>query len=192
MTSRYLAGSAAVVYSMDCRNRFETPATFRLIQLEWLVALLVSTVLALQHLDAVRWPVFVGLFVVIDLIGYLPGAVAYRHSATGTVPRALYVSYNVMHSLVTGAVIVGVWSLMFGPEWALLAVPIHLLSDRALFGNTMKPFGAPFEPRTHPAFATFERAYAQSAHRPMVEPSGSKQSAGQSTELLRTKVEERS
>jgi len=145
---------------MDHRNRFETPATYRHARLEWLAALGVSVVLALDHLDELRWPVFVAFFVVIDLVGYLPGAVASRRSTTGTIARGYYVAYNVMHSLVTGGVLVGLWALLAGPEWALLAVPIHLFGDRSLFGNTPKPFGVPFEPSTHPAFGAFEREYA--------------------------------
>jgi len=145
---------------MDHCNRFETPATHRLARLEWLAALGVSVVLAVAHLGEIRWPVFVAFFVAIDLVGYLPGAVAFRRSTTGRIGRGYYVAYNVMHSLVTGGVLAGLWALLAGPEWALLAVPIHLFGDRALFGNTPKPFGVPFEPSTHPAFAVFEREYA--------------------------------
>jgi hypothetical protein len=65
-----------------------------------------------------------------------------------------------MHSLLTGAVLVGLWALLVKPEWALLAVPIHLFGDRALFGNSLKPFGVRFEPAAHPAFVEFERTYA--------------------------------
>lgn len=144
---------------MDQCNRFETPTTYRLARLEWLAALGVSVVLAVVHLSEIRWSVFVMFFVVIDLVGYLPGAVAFRRSATGQIARGYYVAYNVMHSLVTGGVLVGLWALLVGPEWALLAVPIHLFGDRSLFGNTPKPFGVPFEPSTHPAFGAFERDY---------------------------------
>jgi hypothetical protein len=144
---------------MDANNRFETPATHRAARLEWFVGLLVAVALALRHLDDIRWPVFVGLFVIIDLIGYLPGAVLYRRDRNHHVPAVAYVLYNVMHNLVTGAAIVAAWALLVRPEWALLAVPIHLLGDRALFGNTMKPFDVSFEPRAHPAFVAFEQEF---------------------------------
>jgi hypothetical protein len=145
---------------MDHRNRFETVTTFRLARLEWSAALGTSVVLAATHLGEIRWGVFVAFFAGIDLIGYLPGAVAYRRSADRRIARGYYVAYNVMHSLVTGGVLVGLWALLVGPEWALLAVPIHLFGDRALFGNTLKPFGVSFEPSAHPAYAAFEREYA--------------------------------
>jgi hypothetical protein len=147
---------------VDPLNRFQTRTGFRLARLEWLAALMVCVGFALVHLGGIRWLVFAGLFLYIDLIGYIPGAIAYRRSPTGQIPRGFYVAYNVMHNLVTGAVVVGLWAVFVRPEWALLAVPIHLLGDRALFGNTFKAFGVAFEPRVHPAFAAFEREYAAS------------------------------
>jgi hypothetical protein len=147
---------------MDPLNRFHTKTGFHLARLEWFVALVVCVVLALMHLDGIRWAVFAGLFFYIDVIGYLPGAVAYRRSPTGQISRGYYVAYNVMHNLVSGAAVAGLWALFVRPEWALLAVPIHLLGDRALFGNTFKAFGVAFEPKVHPAFAAFEREYAAS------------------------------
>jgi hypothetical protein len=117
-------------------------------------------VLTLWHWGEVNWAVFVTLFAVIDLIGYIPGAFAYRRSPTGALPRIYYVLYNMMHSLTTWTVILGVWVLVAGWQWALLTVPIHLLSDRALFGNSLKPFGVSFQPKTHPLFAEFQQRYA--------------------------------
>jgi hypothetical protein len=151
---------------MDPLNRFHTQTGFRLARLEWFAGLVVCTVLALGHLGEIRWAVFAGLFLYIDLIGYIPGAIAYRRSPNGQISRGYYVAYNLMHNLVSGAVVVGLWALFVRPEWALLAVPLHLLGDRALFGNTYKAFGVAFEPVVHPAFADFERAYAVSVGQP--------------------------
>ncbi|MGC9542252.1 hypothetical protein [Streptomyces sp. UG1] len=144
---------------MDAKNRFETKTTFAFARMEWLALLVVSLVLAFQHLSEIRWAVFVALFAVIDVIGYIPGAIAHRRSRGKRIARGYYVAYNTMHSLVTAGVLAGAWSLFAGPEWALLALPIHLLGDRALFGNSLKPFGVAFEPETHPAYRTFERQY---------------------------------
>lgn len=148
---------------MDSRNRFETDTTALLLRLEWLAGLVAAVGLALTHLSEIRWPVFVALFVVIDAIGYIPGAIAYRRSPNHVISRNYYVAYNVMHSLLTGAALAGLWALLVGPEWALLAIPIHLFGDRGLFGNSLKPFGISFEPVKHRAFVDFERAYAASA-----------------------------
>ncbi len=144
---------------VDARNLFDTRTTSRLLRLEWSVALGVSVAAALAHLSEIRWWLFVSLFLVIDLIGYLPGAIAYRRSPGGRIGRGYYVAYNLMHSLVTWAVFAGVWSWLVGAEWALLALPIHLMGDRALFGNTLKPFGVSFEPSTHPDFDTFQQTF---------------------------------
>ena len=62
---------------------------------------------------------------------------------------------------------------MIGPEWALLALPIHLMGDRSLFGNMLKPFGVSFEPKTHPVYAEFVRAYAAAQHAPAEHERGS-------------------
>ncbi|MDT0380543.1 hypothetical protein RM572_17460 [Streptomyces sp. DSM 42041] len=149
---------------MDAKNRFETRTTFLLSRAEWFAFLVTSLVLAYQHLSEIRWPVFIAMFTVIDLIGYLPGALAHRRRGAGRVPRGYYVAYNTMHSLVTAGAVAGLWALLVRPEWALLALPIHLMGDRALFGNTFKPFGVSFEPSEHPAHFRFQRQYGEAEH----------------------------
>ncbi|MFG2776272.1 hypothetical protein ACGFY7_00250 [Streptomyces prunicolor] len=147
---------------MDAENRFETRATFLLLRLEWLGGLAVCSALAVRHFSEIRWAVFIVLFVVIDAIGYLPGALAFRRSRGGRISRWYFVAYNTMHSLVTAGVVAGLWAVLVKPEWALLALPLHLLGDRALFGNSLKPFGVLFEPHPHPAYVDFKRAYSNS------------------------------
>ena len=147
---------------MDSHNYFLTRTTYRLLRAEYGVALVVSIVLALTHLGHIRWLPFVGLFVYIDVIGYLPGAIAYRRAHGGRIPRSYYLLYNSMHSLLSAAAVAGLWCLFVRPEWALLALPIHLCGDRAIFGNFLKPFGLSFEPVTHPAYKEFVKSYDQS------------------------------
>jgi hypothetical protein len=142
---------------MDHVNRFESRVTFQLLRGEYGVALLVCSVLFVLHIDEVRWVPAVALFAYIDLIGYVPGAIAYRRSANGDISKVYYVLYNTMHSFVTQAAVVGIWAGVAGFEWALLAVPIHLCGDRAIFGNFLKSFRVPFEPAQVPAFAEFDR-----------------------------------
>jgi len=144
---------------VDSKNRFETKSTHAVARAEWLMGLLVAVALAIYNIEQIDWFVFVGLFVVIDVIGYIPGAIAYHRSPDGAISKGYYLAYNVMHSLLTAGAIALVWALIFGPEWALLALPIHLFGDRALFGNTLKPFGIPFEPVATPEFVEFEREY---------------------------------
>lgn len=160
---------------MDSHNRFETKTTANLLRLEWLAGEIACITLALIHIHEIHWPVFIGFFLIIDLIGYIPGAIAYRRSPTHTISKNYYVAYNTMHSLLTGGAMAGLWALAVKPEWALLAVPIHLFGDRSLFGNSLKPFGIEFEPVTHPAFAGFEAEYTGSpgAGAPAGRPMGS-------------------
>lgn len=141
---------------MDLANRFESRGTYRLIRLEYLVALGVSLYFFIAHIDEVRWGPAVALFLYIDLLGYLPGAIAYHFSRTKRIAKTYYVLYNTMHSFVTNSVVVLLWIWLIGPEWALLAIPIHLCGDRALFGNFLKPFSVTFEPTAHPAFVRLQ------------------------------------
>ncbi|MFI7676229.1 hypothetical protein [Actinophytocola sp. NPDC049390] len=140
---------------MDAVNRFDTRTTHLLMRLENLIALGVCVALFVLHIDEVRWLPAVLLFVYIDVIGYLPGALAFHRSPTKRIPKVYYVLYNTMHTFSTQFVVVGAWVLVFGWEWALLAIPIHLFGDRALFGNTLKPFAVSFEPAPHPAYVRF-------------------------------------
>jgi hypothetical protein len=143
---------------MDTRNLFESTTTYRLIRLEYLVGLIVSFYFFFAHLGEVQWLPAVLLFVYIDLIGYIPGAIAFHRSKTKRISKVYYVLYNTMHSMATQAVVVIAWCLLFGPSWTLLVIPIHLFGDRALFGNFLKPFAVQFEPVTHPAFKVLEAA----------------------------------
>ncbi|MEU1850940.1 hypothetical protein ABZ499_17090 [Streptomyces sp. NPDC019990] len=137
---------------MDQRNPFESPNTFKLHRAEYLVGFVLSIILIIVHFQEIRWIPFVALFAYIDLIGYIPGAIAFRRSADGRISKAFYVLYNTMHSLITQAVVVGLWLWLVGPEWALLAIPFHVFGDRGMFGNFLKPFGLPFEPVTDPFY----------------------------------------
>ncbi|MGW4059309.1 hypothetical protein ACWEGE_13565 [Amycolatopsis sp. NPDC004747] len=142
---------------MDHINRFESRTTLLLLRAEYGVALVLCVVLFLMHIGEVRWLPAVLLFVYIDVIGYLPGAYAFHRSKSKDISKVYYVLYNTMHSMVTQAAVLGVWIALWGFEWALLAVPIHLCGDRAIFGNFMKSFRVPFEPVPIPAFTEFDR-----------------------------------
>ncbi|MFF8658038.1 hypothetical protein [Streptomyces huasconensis] len=156
---------------MDAANRFESRTTYRLLRGEYLAGLLISAWLLIAHWDEVRWPVAVGLFLYIDVIGYIPGALAHRRAKGGPVQRVYYVLYNTMHSWLTAGAVVGLWAWAFGWEWALLAVPLHLCGDRGLLGNFLKPFSVPFEPAPHPAFTAFEASVTSGEQAP-VSPAG--------------------
>jgi hypothetical protein len=137
---------------MDAANPFETPNTYRLHRAEYLIGFVVATVLIIVNFGEIRWLPFIGLFLYIDLIGYIPGAIAYHRSETKRISKAYYVLYNTMHSLITQSIVVGLWGWLIGWEWALLAIPFHLFGDRGLFGNFLKPFGLSFEPVRDPGY----------------------------------------
>lgn len=138
---------------MDHANLFLTPTTYRLMRLEYGVGLAIALTLFIIHLGDVRWLPAIGLFAYSDAIGYIPGAIAYRRSSDGRISKVYYFLYNTMHSIVTACVVAGLWALIVKPEWALLAIPIHVCGDRSLFGNLVKGFSVHFEPKSHPVYA---------------------------------------
>jgi hypothetical protein len=131
---------------MDVKNPFESPDTFRLHRAESVVAQIVVTILIILHWHQIRWIPAIGMFFYIDLIGYIPGAIAFRRSPDGRISKVYYVLYNTMHSMLTQGAVIALWGFTVGWEWALLFIPWHLFGDRGVFGNFMKPFSLPFEP----------------------------------------------
>jgi hypothetical protein len=148
---------------MDIKNPYESPVTFRLHRAEYLVGFAVTIILILVHFTDIRWIPAIALFAYIDLIGYIPGAIAYRRSKDKRISKVYYVLYNTMHSLITCAAVVGLWLWLVGPEWALLAVPFHVFGDRGVFGNFLKPFGLPFEPEDSPVYQRIASMLRRSA-----------------------------
>ncbi|MEU5366082.1 hypothetical protein ABZ354_21860 [Streptomyces sp. NPDC005925] len=148
---------------MDTKNLFMTPVTALLVRAEYALGLVVAVVLFFAHLGEIRWWPAIGLFLYIDLIGYIPGAVVFRRRGHGDIPKGYYLAYNIMHSLVTQGLVALAWIWLWGAEWALLALPIHLFGDRALFGNFLKPFGLRFEPEAHPAYRAFHSEFTGAA-----------------------------
>jgi len=145
---------------MDVKNRFHTHETWLWVRAEHLALVGTLVVLLALHFSEVHWVRLLVAFILIDLIGYVPGAIAYRRSSAGKIAPFYHHLYNLTHSYITGGIIIGVWALVTGEfEWAMLAVPIHLSGDRGLFGNTYKPVELPFEPEpvTGPAFPLGEQ-----------------------------------
>lgn len=119
------------------------------VRAEHLAIVVLALGLVMVHLPEIAWPRFIAAFVAIDLLGYLPGALATRRAKGGAIAPAFHHLYNVTHSYLTAGVAVAVWALAAGRlEWAMLAIPIHLSGDRGLFGNGHKPAQLPFEPVT--------------------------------------------
>ncbi len=138
---------------MDSMNRFHTDSSWRLVRVELLIPFISLLYLLLDFRNEVRWGLFLTIFVLIDLIGYLPGTIAYRIAAKRGPGQPIQISpvfhylYNISHSFLTATVVIGLWFLWQGDfELEMFALPLHLLGDRALFGNVYKPVSLPFEP----------------------------------------------
>ena len=122
-------------------------------RLAYLAVLLVIALVLLWHLPALSWTRFLLAFAAIDLIGYLPGALAFKRARGGTIAPLYHHLYNATHSFLTAGVVIAWWAALSGFEWAMLAIPLHLCGDRALFGNGPKPAHRPFEHSSHVAEA---------------------------------------
>jgi len=129
------------------RGSTEMDAT-RWIRAEHAGAVVVLTALVLTHWLDVAWPRFVLAFVAIDVVGYVPGILAFRRARGGPIAPIYHHLYNVTHSYLVAVAAVGLWAFARGGfEWAMLAVPIHLSGDRGILGNVFKSPAAPFVSR---------------------------------------------
>jgi hypothetical protein len=86
-------------------------------------------------------------FWVIDLVGYLPGTIAQRRRPGRLIAPIFHHLYNFTHNWWTLAAAIAVWWTVSGPEWAMLALPLHLAGDQLVLGNFRKPIDRPFEVR---------------------------------------------
>jgi hypothetical protein len=135
---------------MDNLNRFHTRTTFWIVRAEHIALLLVLSGLLIGRAGEVHWWRAAAAFWIIDIVGYLPGALMFRRSKTGQIPHGFHNAYNIAHTYLVTGTGVALWAYTIGGfEWAMLAVPIHLSIDRGVFGNTLKPVELSFEPHPH-------------------------------------------
>ncbi len=132
---------------MDPKNPIHTTGTYRLERAEQIAFMLVMGALVLWLWREVNWWRAFAAFWTIDILGYLPGAIAYRKHKGGPIPPIYHHLYNVAHTYLAVGAVVAVWAWLIGGfEWAMLAGPFHLSVDRGVFGNIFKPVALPFEP----------------------------------------------
>lgn len=114
-----------------------------LVRLDHAALFAVCAALLVVHRADVRWGWFLGLFAVIDLVGFAPGAVLHR--ARGAAPAWARRLYNAAHGAPFSLGLAAAYSLVAGgPDWTLLALPLHLCADRGLLGNGFKRADEPF------------------------------------------------
>jgi hypothetical protein len=131
---------------MDIKNPLHTTGTYRLARAEHLALLVACGVLIVWHHSEMNWWRAAAAFWSMDILGYLPGAIAYRRRGGGPIPAVYHYLYNFAHTYLVVGIGVALWALVSGPEWAMLAGPFHLAVDRGVFGNVFKPVALPFEP----------------------------------------------
>ena len=132
---------------MDTYHRFHTTDSYWLMRAEHLAIVLIGIALVLWHWSELNWLRFIAVFISADLLGYLPGAIAYRRAGRSQIAPIYHYLYNLTHCYLTWLSITAWWVWSIGGwEWAMLAIPIHLSGDRGVFGNVFKPVSLPFEP----------------------------------------------
>jgi hypothetical protein len=131
---------------MDIKNPLHTTGTFRLVRAEQIAFMLLCGGLLAWHWDQVNWWRAVAAFWAIDMIGYIPGAIAYRRGGGSPIAPLFHHLYNIAHTYLVVGIGIALWYWASGPEWAMLAAPLHLSIDRGVFGNVFKPVALPFEP----------------------------------------------
>ena len=131
---------------MDIKNPLHTPGTYGLARAEQIALMTLCAALLAWHWNEVNWWRAAAAFWAIDLVGYIPGAIAYRRRGGGRIPAVYHHAYNFAHTYLVVGTGIALWMWMSGPEWAMLAAPLHLSIDRGVFGNVFKPVALPFEP----------------------------------------------
>jgi hypothetical protein len=131
---------------MDIKNPIHTVGTYRLVRAEQIAFMFLCGGLLAWHWNEVNWWKAAAAFWIIDLLGYLPGAIAYRRRGGGRIPAVYHYLYNIAHTYLLSGTVVALWMWASGPEWAMLGAPLHLSIDRGVFGNVFKPVALPFEP----------------------------------------------
>ncbi len=148
---------------MDKYNTFHSRSTYQLMRLDYLAVLLLLIAAVLFHADEVNWVAFIIAFAWIDLVGTLPAWFVYYKRRAGqhrTIPTIFYNLYNFCHSLAVNVIVFAVWYAIAGAwDWAMLAGFIHILGDRAVYGNVYKPKGLSFEPVAHGGYSSFLSEY---------------------------------
>ena len=132
---------------MDNLNRFHTAGTYWLTRAENIALFFLCGILLVQHFATLNLWRGVIAFSLIDIVGYIPGAIAYRRQGGGRISPVYHHLYNIAHTYLVGGAGIAIWAWITGGfEWSMLAVPFHLSIDRGIFGNVLKPFALAFEP----------------------------------------------
>ena len=145
---------------MDTVNHFFTRATALNARSEYALGFVVCMWLMISHWSELDVWQAILLFAYIDLIGTVPGLIAYHVSADGQISKVYYYVYNFLHSWVTQGIVMIGYVEVLGWHWCLLGIPAHLCIDRSMFNNYPKPLGVAFDPVKHPVFEKFKREYA--------------------------------
>ena len=80
-----------------------------------------------MQVHEIAWGRFVAAFLLIDLVGYLPGAIAFRKAGDSPISFRYYLLYNVTHNyVVMGAAVAAFLDILLWSAWMRWMVVRHL------------------------------------------------------------------
>src|ERR1700751_5119505 len=103
---------------MDNANRLPTRNKWPWVRVEQVTITLGLSALVVLQRREVNWERFLVAFGVIDIVGYLPGAIAFRCAKGGTILPIFYRLYNFTHNYLIAIIAAGLWAVAVGHvEW---------------------------------------------------------------------------
>lgn len=81
---------------------------------------------------------YILLFLLIDLVGYIPGRIWNYFYGDERTLNIFYKLYNFCHNLVLITLISLIWLYLFKNDYSFIALYAHLFLDRGIFGNFPK------------------------------------------------------
>src|SRR5688500_4440340 len=103
----------------DTLNRFHTRTTYWIVRAAHSALLGILTGLLFWHAGEVHWGRALAAFLIIDLVGYIPGAIVYARSRDKSIARWYYDAYNIAHTYLVSGAGVALWAYAIGGfEWA--------------------------------------------------------------------------
>lgn len=99
---------------------------------------IITIILTIFFYNKINFIYYIVFFLLIDLIGYMPGRLWNFFKGDGNTSKIFYKLYNVCHNLVVITVVSIIWLYFFNNDYSFLALYTHLFLDRGVLGNFPK------------------------------------------------------
>lgn len=96
---------------------------------------IILTIILFNQINIIYYLVF---FLLIDLIGYIPGRIWNLLKGDNDTAKIFYKLYNLCHNFATITIISLIWLYFVNNDYSFIALYTHLFLDRGLLGNFPK------------------------------------------------------